>query len=294
MKDWPFQRVTIVGPGLLGGSLGLALRGAGFAGRIVGVARRAETLVTARQRGCIDEGAADLEAAAAEGGLIVLATPVGTIPAHLETLGRLDLGNAVVTDLGSTKSQIVDAAERLLRRPGRFVGSHPMAGSERQGPASADGGLFHGKPCIVTPTDRTDPAALEVVESMWSRIGMNVLRMSADEHDRQTAAISHLPHLASVLLVLTAMEQGGWRIASTGFRDTTRLAGSNPPMRADIIRSNAHHLLEAIDTFAGNLAEVRRLIQAGDGAGLIALLERAQGAREHWLAERKPVRSDET
>jgi len=290
MGDALPDRLIIVGPGLLGASLGLAL-GARVPGRVrrVGVARRPETLEVARRRGAIDAGAGSiaeaLEAGAPGRRLLVLATPLGTFPELMREVARHGDPSLVVTDVGSTKLGVVEAARAHLPEPSRFVPAHPMAGSERRGPEGARAELFAGKPCILCPGEATDPEALACVEALWRTVGMSLLRMSARDHDRRTALTSHLPHVAAVLLARVAREEGGLEVASTGFRDTTRLASSNPPMRADILVANRGPVLEALDAFERELAALRRELEMGDEAALLERLESARALRDGWVNE---------
>jgi len=283
------DRLAIVGTGLLGASVGLAVKAAGFAGEVVGVGRRRATVEKARALGAVDTVADDLAGAARGSGLMVVAVPLGAFDRTLAELSPHIHEQMPVTDVGSTKGSVLAAAHRWLPRPGRFVGSHPMAGSERQGPESADAGLFAGKPCIVTPEDDTDDDALALVESLWQQLGMTLLRMSAEAHDRAVATVSHLPHAAAVMLVQVAMRQGGWDVASTGFRDTTRLASSNPPMRADIMANNREALLSALQAMRDQIDRLSDVLQHGDDDALLSLLESSQAAREDWLAQREAV-----
>lgn len=278
--------ITIVGTGLLGGSLGLGLRTAGYSGRIIGVGRRASTAAQAVARGCVDEGTTDLAAAVGRSRLVVLATPLGRFAGLLEQISALDHAQLVITDLGSTKAQVGQDARRLLPVPQRFVGSHPMAGSEQRGPAAARADLFGGKPCIITPETDTDPESLRTVEAMWKILGMRVLHMSARQHDRKTAVISHLPHAVAVLLIRVAGACGGLQIASTGFADTTRLASSNPTMRCDIMIANRDELLRALEVLQDHAEQLRTVLVDGDAAQLLALLEAAQQKRDDWLESR--------
>lgn len=283
------DQLAVIGTGLLGTSVGLALKARGFAGRIVGVARRTETAEAARETGGIDATATDLEAAIRQSQLALLAVPLGAFDATLARLAPLAHDQLVLTDVGSTKASVLDAAARHLpdaaRR--RFVGAHPMAGSEQQGPAAACADLFDAKPCILTPETDTDPAALALVESLWTTIGMRLLRMTVAEHDRAVATVSHLPHAVAALLVQVAIQEGGWDVASTGFRDTTRLASSNPPMRADILAANRGAVIEAIAAMRGQLDRFAELLHKGEDAAVLALLERSREARDQWLNERR-------
>jgi len=277
--------LTVVGTGLVGASVGLGLRAAGFLGHVIGVGRRDSTVRRALKLNCIDEATTDLAAAASRSRLLLLATPLSRFAQLFEQIGAHAGEDLVITDAGSTKQQVCADARRILDRPGRFVGAHPMAGSEQQGPEAARADLFRGGTCVVTPEADTDTQAIALVESLWRSLGMVLLRMTPQEHDRQTAVISHLPHVVAALLVGVANEQGGWPIASTGFRDTTRLASSNPPMRADIMLANREALVEALDVFAAHLQRMKGRLADADGAALLDWLTELKKARDRWLDE---------
>ncbi|NBB83321.1 MAG: prephenate dehydrogenase/arogenate dehydrogenase family protein [Alphaproteobacteria bacterium] len=272
-------KITVIGPGLLGCSLGLALRDAGYGGRLVGLARRSATLDAAIARRGIDVGARDLADACEGADLIVLATPVAAVLEHIDRLVELDPGAAVITDVGSTKRSIV---ERAAGRLSRFVGSHPMAGAEASGPGAADAELYAGRPCIVTPHDAADPEALERVEALWRTVGMHVHRMDAADHDRAVAQISHLPHALSVVLMQLAEQSGRLDVASTGLADMTRLAAGDLTMWADIFTDNRQALVEAIDRYMQRLDRFRSTLTSGDRAQLEHLLDQARQARRRW------------
>ncbi|MEX0884839.1 MAG: prephenate dehydrogenase/arogenate dehydrogenase family protein [Phycisphaeraceae bacterium] len=290
------KQMAILGTGLLGASLGLATKAAAAAGaarvaghvaagRVVGYARRQEPLDEALATGAIDVGTTRLDDALAGSDLVVAAVPLGQMEAVFHALGQALSGAAahpVVTDVGSTKRSVLDAARKHLPRPELFVGSHPMAGSEQQGPVAARADLFTGKPCILTPDRDTDADALEMVLNLWQTLGMRLVCLSPDEHDQQTATISHLPHAMAAMLVAVTEDRGGWAIASTGFRDTTRLASSNPPMRADILIANRDAMRDALAAMRGRLDELDRLLQAGDRPTLLAWLEARRAARDAW------------
>lgn len=277
------KQVAIIGTGLLGTSVGLALKRAGYAGEVVGVGRRMATLESAQARGAVDRISTHYASALGEGALIVIAVPLSGFGEVFDRIVEADRRDLVITDVGSTKTMVVEAAARKLRSWHQFVGSHPMAGSEQRGPEGARAELFEGRPCILTPTDRSAAAAVATVESLWTMLGMSILHMTPQEHDRQTAVISHLPHLASVMLVEVAAAMGGWEIASTGFRDTTRLASSNPPMRADIVAANRPQVLAAIDTLRDRLDSLRQTVEGGDREGLLERLESAKAQRDRWV-----------
>lgn len=282
MFDQSTQRICIVGTGLLGASLGLALRQAGFEGRIVGVARRAETREQAVDIGAVDAATDDAAAAVSDADLVVLATPVGTVIRLLSELADRFKPTAVITDVGSTKKTTVDAAEALAN-PGRFIGAHPMAGSEHSGPGAAKADLYHGKPLILTPTDRTDSDALAVVEQMWRALGMRVLTMGPAEHDAAVARISHLPHVVSSMLMRIATDSGGLEAASTGLKSMTRLASGDTHMWADILQDNAEAVLAALDDWKAECERLRQMIETNDRDRIVMWLDEASRMRREWL-----------
>jgi len=277
------QQITIVGTGLLGASCGLGLRAAGYSGRIVGIGRRLETVERARELGCVDEAATDLGVAVQASQLVVLATPLGTFTQLLVTLARFDHGDLVMTDVGSTKQQVCADAQRLLPVPARFVGSHPMAGGEQHGPDAAKADLLQGKPCVITAGPDTDPHALRTVETLWSTLGMRLVHMPADQHDKKVACISHLPHALSSLLLKIAVDQGGLDLASTGFRDTTRVASGDPQVWRDIFATNRQAVLETIDAFIQETSEFRKVLADGDDYRLFEILRHAKQVRDDWI-----------
>lgn len=283
------QQITIVGTGLLGASLGLALKQRGYTGRIVGVGRREATLDEAVAVGAIDAGVTDMVSVLPETHVLVLAVPLSGFEAAFQAMAGHEHDQLVITDVGSTKVRVQLAAESHLKRPEIFVGAHPMAGSEKQGPAAAEADLFTAKPCIVCPPEKKNPAtehAVEIVTRIFKFIGMNILTMSPEEHDLQTAVTSHLPHAVSAMLIQTAMELGGWDVASTGFAGATRLASSNPPMRRDIMLANRTELIRAMDAMGEHMARLKSLLEQGDAAGIEQVLEQSKRHRDDWQ-ERK-------
>lgn len=277
-----FKQITIVGPGLLGASIGLALKHAGFIGRIVGVARSQATRDTALARNCIDDATDDLLAAARHSDLILLATPVNTIIRQLSELRDVD---AIITDVGSTKRSIVHAASQVLKHPERFVGSHPMAGSENTGPEHARADLFKGKPVIMTPSPATEEATMRGVEQLWKSLGMLVYKAAPELHDQMVAHISHVPHVMAGLLVLLAEQGGGLHVASTGFTDTTRLASGDPQLWADILTDNRKQVVRALDELSALIDDLRHRLTDGQREPVCELLETAQRIRNRWLKE---------
>jgi prephenate dehydrogenase len=278
------DRLLIAGVGLIGASLGLALRERGAVGEIVGLGRSAANLRTARRRGAIDRAERDPERACRDVDLVVIATPVGTIAPLVATLARVLPDTAVITDAGSVKGPVVAAVERILgARASRFCGSHPIAGTERAGAGAAERELFRDRRCILTPTATTAPATQRRVRTLWTAAGMRVETMPAEEHDRLYGLVSHLPQVVATALV-EAAAAGAPRgralaYAGTGFRDTTRIAKSQPTVWRDILIANREAVLRALDGFAEACERLREAIEAGDGAAIEAAISRAGGAR---------------
>ena len=273
------EQLTIVGVGLIGGSVGLAAKAAGVARRVVGVGRDERTLERAVALGAIDRSMKDLSEAAADADLVVVCTPVDRIAADVLTAARAAPPRAIVTDAGSTKGNILRALEgKLPPRGAMFIGSHPLAGSEKRGAAHGRADLFHDRLVVVTPTADTDLEALSVVELFWQRLGARVVRMDPFEHDKALAVTSHLPHAAAAGLAgVTPLE---WlNLSAGGFRDTTRVAAGDPDLWAAIFEANRDEVLAATDAFLGRMAQFRAALEGRDSAALVA-----------WLTEAKQVR----
>lgn len=285
-----FDRVVIVGVGLLGASLGLALKERGLARRVVGVGRAgSSSLAVALDRGAIDEGREDLRLAVAapEPQWIVLCAPVGQFRALFEALrGRLAAGT-VVTDVGSTKGEVMACAREVLgEESGRFVGSHPMAGSEKRGPEHARADLFEGALCFVCAGEGGEREA-GAVEALWRAVGMRTVRAEPAAHDRWVAAVSHLPHaIAFSLMSAAGKEPAALEAAAGSFLDMTRVAGSDLEMWTDIFMTNGEAVVAAVDGFAEELGRLRAAIAAGDGGQVRAILARGRAGREAFVASR--------
>ena len=280
----PWNQVTIIGVGLIGGSLGLALKKAGLARRVVGVGRRQASLDAARSRGACDETTFDAAAGVRGSDLVVLATPVGTFAEKLKEAAPALEPGAVVIDVGSTKACVVANLEPLVPDGCAFVGCHPIAGSERRGVAHAREDLFRGATCVVTPTARTPPEAAERVMAMWRALGMEVRSLSPEAHDRLLAEVSHLPHvLASV--IVQAMSAEAETLVGPGWADTTRVASGEPVLWRDILMSNASEVGAAVERTQGILAAFRAALRKGDAERVEALLAQAKQRRDRLLGE---------
>ena len=280
MQRW--ESVTIVGAGLIGASIGLALRERSLVKSVIGVGRRASTLRKAKQRGAVTSTTTVLSRGVRDAQLIVICTPIDRIATSVVEAAAHCPQGAVITDAGSTKLEIVRAVEAALKRAANqvaFVGSHPMAGSEKTGPAHAQADLFEGRVAVVTPARQTNSAAVDQVERFWRLLGCKVVRMSPKEHDRSVAAISHMPHLvASALAAATPEEE--LQLASTGWLDTTRIASGAPDLWRQILLDNRGGVLKSLDKFEKVLASFRRALEQDEQEQLLQLLEAGKQRRD--------------
>ncbi len=274
-----FRRVAIVGTGFMGTSLGLAIKKKGLARGIVGIGCNETDLREATDLGAIDEGTMDFNKGIIGADLIVIAAPVNSILDVLETLGKGHRRGCIITDLGSTKTAIVERAEKVLHHSLLFVGSHPLVGSEKKGPANANGQLFEGGACVMTPTDKTNRLAKEKVKQFWTQLGCSVKLMTPQEHDQVLAYISHLPHLVAFAL-MKAMPDNFLDHATQGLKDTTRIAASDPEVWKDIALSNHKPILKSLDEAVKVLAAMRKAIVGRDQEALMDLFKQAKDKRE--------------
>ncbi|HVL36739.1 MAG TPA: prephenate dehydrogenase/arogenate dehydrogenase family protein [Burkholderiales bacterium] len=284
-----FERVAVIGVGLIGGSFALALKQAGACAHVAGAGRNAANLRLARERGVIDSIAADAVAAAHGADLVLLAAPVAQFPRLLRDIAPVLGPKAVVTDGGSTKRDVIAAARQALgRRLAQFVPAHPIAGAEKSGAQAAQADLFRGKRVILTPLAENTESALKKVQEAWSACGARITRMDAGEHDAVLAAVSHLPHLAAFALVhdIAGRENAAqlFSFAAGGFRDFTRIASSHPEMWRDICLANRDRLLEELKAYRAALGAFGKLLEAGDGVALERAFGEAREARNRWLA----------
>ena len=277
------RQLAIVGVGLLGGSVAKAARVGGLARRIIGVGRAPERLRPAVDDGTLDAAVTDLDAGVREADFILLAAPVLAIEGLLERVWRAAPDGTLITDVGSTKRNIVRAAERLAAtRPLAFVGSHPLAGSEQAGYGVARADLFRGATVVVTPTEGTELEAVKTTTGFWEALGARVSSLDPETHDRTVAAISHLPHLIACALVDGAarVEPSALVLAARGFRDTTRIAAGDPDMWTEIFLANRDALSATVEAFREALADLQRAIDAGQADALRAVLARIKATRE--------------
>ncbi len=267
------NRLAIIGVGLIGGSLALALRRQGMVGEVVGIGRGEANLRRGVELGVIDRYSLDPCEGVRGADLIFIATPVCTIAGIIARIAPFLSPGAIVTDGGSVKEEIVAASEPLMPSGTFFVGGHPIAGTEHSGVEAAFADLYENRRCILTPTPQTDPTALALVSRIWEAAGSQVVLMDVHKHDRVLAAISHLPHMVAYSLVNAVggydrFDESILRYSAGGFRDFTRIASSDPVMWRDIALMNREALLEMMDFFADSLSHLRRLVAAGESDGL--------------------------
>ena len=283
--------LAIVGVGLIGGSFSQALRQTGCLRRVLGVGRQPASLQTAMDLGLIDE-VVDAQVAAAQADLVMLAMPVGAMRQVLGTMAPFLGKLTVLTDAGSTKMDVVQAArEALGDRVGQFVPGHPIAGAETSGPQGARASLYQGKQIVLTPLAENPPAAVALVTRAWEACGASVRTMTALEHDQVLGSVSHLPHLLSAIYMaqVAGADNAALRLdmAGSGFRDFTRIAAGSPEMWRDIVLSNAQVLRTEMHAVRKLMDDVDDALSRGDAAALESLFEVAAGARRAWQSSRE-------
>ncbi len=287
----PWEKVALIGVGLLGGSLGLALKRRGLAKRVHGYVRRSSSVRECLDLGMVDEATQDLLSAVKGADLVVLCTPlsqmrelaVGMAPA----LGR----GALVTDVGSVKASAVRQVEPLVTATGAcFVGSHPMAGSERMGARAAQPSLFNQAICVITPTPRSTPDAVHAVKTLWQSVGCEVLTLSPEVHDEFVSRSSHLPHVVAAELANYVLSPAYPReqalLCANGFRDTTRIASGSPDMWRDIAMANRKNLARVLGVFIEDLQELQLALERGDAKTIAEFFETAKHRRDQWCSQK--------
>jgi prephenate dehydrogenase len=270
--------VAIVGVGLIGGSIGLALRAGGLSERVVGVGRTMARLREALSLGAIDEATTELARGVAEADAVVVCTPVRQIAADVHETAARGPENLLVTDAGSTKRRIVEAVESNPRSRAVYVGGHPLAGSERQGVAHAQEGLFKSRVCVLTPTTVTPPDRLQRARDFWTALGCRIVELDPGAHDEALAATSHLPHALAAALA-AAVPAEALRLAAGAFRDGTRVAAADAALWTAIFLENRAPLLRALDRFENELGRFRQALEARDEAAIRFWWEVARAKR---------------
>ena len=276
-----YETIAIIGVGLIGGSIGQAIRSRSLASRIVGIGRSEVRLKEAVRLGAVDIATTDLATGVAGADVAIVCTPVPGIAETVRLLAESGPNGLLVTDAGSTKRAIVEAVERNERARAVFVGGHPIAGSERQGVEFADPALFEGRVCAITPTDRTPIDRVRRAETFWSHLGCRILKIDPVTHDAVLALTSHLPHVVAAALAST-VPTADLLLAAGAYRDGTRVAGADPALWADIFLENRMPLLDAIGKFEEQFAFFRKHLESGDRNAMIAWWDHARSSRLHY------------
>ena len=275
----PFETVAIVGVGLIGGSIGLALRKRNLAEKAVGIGRRQVSLRVARRVGAVTNTTIDLAGGVVKADLVIVSSPVGQIIDHVRKIAEHCPEGTLITDTGSAKQAIVEALDSGLPRGCRFLGSHPLAGSEKSGAVNAREDLFEGVMTVITPTKNTRAEDFDLLEQVWSDLGSMVVQMPADQHDQAMAVTSHLPHMAATALANTLPEKY-FRLSATGMRDTSRLASGDPELWVHILTLNRGNVLTALEQYGSKLAALHAAIRDNDEDKLRQFLTSAKKNRD--------------
>jgi prephenate dehydrogenase len=288
-----WNKITLVGVGLLGGSLGLAIKRRRLARHVEGYVRRAASVTECKKFGAVDRATLDLHSAVADADLVILCTPLAQMKTLVKQMLPALKRGAIVTDVGSVKASVVQDLETLVARAGgHFIGSHPMAGGEKTGVSAARADLFEQSVCVVTPTIRANKIALRKVEQFWKSIGARLLVLTPETHDELVSRSSHLPHLIATTLVNYVLNPSRPKqqaaLCANGFRDTTRIASGSPEMWRDIAVANQASLRVALDEFVRGLQQVQAVLRRGKAAEISELFEAAKARRDRWCAQCAP------
>lgn len=282
-----WNKVTLVGVGLLGGSLGLALKQRRLARSVSGFVRRKASIKECERAGAVDTATLDLGEAVSGADLVILCTPIAQMRSLLEQMLPFLAPGAIVTDVGSVKKSLVrDLSVLAGKARAHFVGSHPMAGSEKTGVAAAQPGLFVDCICVITPEADSNRGAVRKVVKLWESVGSRVLRLAPDLHDQLVSRSSHLPHVLAAQLSNLVLDPRSPKhqatLCANGFRDSTRIASGSPEMWRDIAVANRPHLLRALDEFMRGLSGFKRVLEHGDQAAISRFFEQAKQRRDRW------------
>ena len=283
----PFQKITLLGVGLLGGSIGLAVRQRRLAGEVAGYVRREKSIADCEKAGAVDYATTDLLAAVSGADLVILCTPLAQMPALAQQFLPALKRGAVVTDVGSVKADVIRQLEAMMKKAGvHFVGSHPMAGGEKMGVLAAKADLYQNAVCVVTPTKRSNAAAVRKIERFWKALGGRPLRLDAARHDLFVSRTSHLPHVAAAALAGLVLDPKSPKpqtgLCATGFRDTTRIASGSPEMWRDIVLANRKNVAQSVDAFIAELKKFQAALKQNDAAAVEQFFTRGKKRRDHW------------
>ena len=292
-----FQKISIIGVGLLGGSIGLAARKNRLAHEIAGYVRRAASLKDCEAAGAVDYATTDLLAAVSNSDLVILCTPLAQMPALAKQILPALKRGAIVTDVGSVKADVVRDLESIIAKAGaHFVGSHPMAGGEKMGVLASRADLFANAVCIVTPTKKSNASAVRKLEQFWKSLGARTLRLSASEHDLLVSRSSHLPHVVAAAVASLVLDpkqpksQAG--LCATGFRDTTRIASGSPEMWRDIALANRKNISKSVDALMAELKKLQAALKKNDGCAVEKFFATAKSRRDQWCGKNTSTSSE--
>ena len=285
-----FRKITIVGVGLLGGSIGLAARKFRMAKEIAGFVRRKKTIRECEKIHATDFATTDLLAAVSNSDLVIVCTPLAQMRSLAEQFLPALKRGAIVTDVGSVKADVVRELESLISKSGaHFVGSHPMAGAEKTGVVAARADLFQNAVCVLTPTNKSNAAAVRKLEQFWKSLGARVLKLPPEQHDLLVSRTSHLPHVVAAALANLVLNPANPKtqsqLCASGFRDTTRIASGSPEMWRDIALSNRKNLARSLDDFISELQKFQRTLKSSDAKAISKFFETAKARRDNWHAK---------
>lgn len=285
-----FQKITIIGVGLLGGSIGLAARRRKLAREVAGFVRRKSSLKDCEKAGAVDYATTDLLAAVSNADLIILCTPLAQMRSLAEQILPALKRGAIVTDVGSVKAGVVHELELFVEKSGaHFIGSHPMAGAEKTGVAAARADLFQNAVCVLTPTKNSNKTAVHKLEQFWKSLGARVLKLDAAQHDLLVSRTSHLPHVVAATLANLVLNPANPKaqagLCATGFRDTTRIASGSPEMWRDIALANRKNLSRSVDAFVTEVKTFQRALKSGNAKAVENYFATAKQRRDNWCAK---------
>jgi prephenate dehydrogenase len=284
-----WKKISIIGVGLLGGSIGLAAKRRRLASEVAGYVRREASIAECEKFGAVDYATTDLLAAISGADLVILCTPLAQMRSLVKQMIPALKCGAIVTDVGSVKAGVVREIENLIHKAGaHFIGSHPMAGAEKTGVSAARADLFECAMCLVTPTKKSNPSALRKVEQFWKALGGTTLRLAPELHDILVSRSSHLPHVAAAVLAGFVLNPSHPKqqpaLCANGFRDTTRIASGSPEMWRDIALANRKNLARELGVFVGELQKFQRALRKSDAKAITKLFETAKKRRDNWCA----------
>jgi prephenate dehydrogenase len=292
-----FRKITIIGVGLLGGSIGLAARRRKLADEIAGYVRRKSSLRDCEKAGAVDYATTDILAAVYNADLVILCTPLAQMRSLVQQFLPALKPGAVVTDVGSVKTDVVRELESLLKKSGaHFIGSHPMAGAEKTGVAAARENLFENAVCVLTPTKKSAASSVRKLEQFWKSLGAWVLKLDATQHDLLVSRTSHLPHVIAAALANLVLNPANPKaqagLCATGFRDTTRIASGSPEMWRDIALANHKNISQSVDAFMAELKKFQAALKGGDARAVEKIFTTAKQRRDNWCAKATVISSE--